>query len=248
MTTTDDRTSDGPATDRAVTTPAHGGYARSGRVALTFGALGVVFGDIGTSPLYAMHEVFAGPHPMTPDPGRVYGVLSLVFWALMIIVTLKYIVFVMRANNEGEGGIMALISLVMRAAMKSPGGKLGLVALGIFGASLFYGDGMITPAISVLSAVEGLEIATPGAADYVIPIALVILTGLFAIQRLGTGADNRSRTAGFSLLCRACGRLRLCRAAEAADPDFRQLTDANSGASAFIAKNPCNSPCFGRVY
>ena len=178
----------GENTQSAVTTPAHGGYARSGRAALTLGALGVVFGDIGTSPLYAMHEVFAGPHPMTPDPSRVYGVLSLVFWALMIIVTLKYIVLVMRASNDGEGGIMALISLVMRAAMRSPGSKLGLVALGIFGASLFYGDGMITPAISVLSAVEGLEIATPSLSDYVVPIALVILTGLFAIQRLGTGA------------------------------------------------------------
>jgi KUP system potassium uptake protein len=186
MARTDERTGDGAPP--AVTPPAHGGYARSGRTALTFGALGVVFGDIGTSPLYAMHEVFAGPHPMTPDPGRVYGVLSLVFWALMIIVTTKYIVLVMRANNDGEGGIMALISLVMRAAMRSPGGKLGLVALGIFGASLFYGDGMITPAISVLSAVEGLQIASPTLGDYVIPIALVILTGLFAIQRLGTGA------------------------------------------------------------
>jgi KUP system potassium uptake protein len=186
MARTDERTGDGAPP--AVTPPAHGGYARSGRTALTFGALGVVFGDIGTSPLYAMHEVFAGPHPMTPDPGRVYGVLSLVFWALMIIVTTKYIVLVMRANNDGEGGIMALISLVMRAAMRSPGGKLGLVALGIFGASLFYGDGMITPAISVLSAVEGLQIATPSLSDYVVPIALVILTGLFVIQRLGTGA------------------------------------------------------------
>jgi KUP system potassium uptake protein len=197
MTTTDDRTGDegrgpeiasgGPA--EPVELPAaHGGYARSGRAALTFGALGVVFGDIGTSPLYAMHEVFAGPHPMTPNPARVAGVLSLVFWALMIIVTLKYIVLVMRAANGGEGGIMALISLVMRAAMRSTGGKFGLVALGIFGASLFYGDGMITPAISVLSAVEGLQIASPTLGDYVVPIALVILTVLFAIQRLGTGA------------------------------------------------------------
>src|SRR3954447_9298682 len=169
MTTTDDRAGDAaprPETGSAdgaptaASTQAHGGYARSGRIALTFGALGVVFGDIGTSPLYATHEVLAGPHPMTPDPSRVYGVLSLVFWALMIIVTLKYITLVMRANNDGEGGIMALISLVMRAAMRSTGSKLGLVALGIFGASLFYGDGMITPAISVLSAVEGLEIAT----------------------------------------------------------------------------------------
>jgi KUP system potassium uptake protein len=197
MTTTDDRTGDdgggpeiatGGPTEPVQLPAAHGGYARSGRAALTFGALGVVFGDIGTSPLYAMHEVFAGPHPMTPDSSRVSGVLSLVFWALMIIVSLKYIALVMRASNGGEGGIMALISLVIRAAMRSTGGKFGLVALGIFGASLFYGDGMITPAISVLSAVEGLQIASPSLADYVVPIALVILTGLFAIQRLGTGA------------------------------------------------------------
>jgi KUP system potassium uptake protein len=170
------------------TQPAHGGQARSGAAALTLGALGVVFGDIGTSPLYAMHEVFAGPHLMAPDSSRVYGVLSLVFWSLTTVVSVKYLMLVMRASNDGEGGIMALISLVMRAAMRSNGGKLGLVALGIFGASLFYGDGMITPAISVLSAVEGLQIASPTLGDYVVPIALVILTVLFAIQRFGTGA------------------------------------------------------------
>ncbi len=160
----------------------------SGRAALTLGALGVVFGDIGTSPLYAMHEVFDGPHPMAPSPDRVYGVLALVFWSLTIIVTLKYVALIMRASNGGEGGIMALISLVMRVSLRSTAGKVGLVALGIFGASLFYGDGMITPAISVLSAVEGLEIAAPGLSDYIVPVALVILTALFAIQRFGTGA------------------------------------------------------------
>jgi KUP system potassium uptake protein len=163
-------------------------HHRSSQVALTLGALGIVFGDIGTSPLYAMHEVFAGPHPMTPDPTTVYGVVSLVFWALMIIVTIKYVSFIMRANNEGEGGIMALIALVQKAPLKTRRAKLGLMALGIFGASLFYGDGMITPAISVLSAVEGLEVAQPSTKDYIVPIALVVLTFLFVIQRFGTGA------------------------------------------------------------
>jgi KUP system potassium uptake protein len=135
-----------------------------------------------------MHEVFAGPHPMAPNPVRVYGVISLIFWALMIIVTIKYVSFIMRANNEGEGGIMALIALVQRAPLKTRRAKLGLMALGIFGASLFYGDGMITPAISVLSAVEGLEVAQPSTKDYIVPIALVVLTFLFVIQRFGTGA------------------------------------------------------------
>ncbi len=167
----------------------HGsGHVSAGTAALTLGALGVVFGDIGTSPLYAMQEVFAGPHPMTPDATRVYGVLSLVFWALTIIVTLKYVLLIMRASNDGEGGIMALISLVMRAAKGSTGGRFGLVALGIFGASLFYGDGMITPAISVLGAVEGLQIAAPSVGQFVVPIAVAILTALFAIQRFGTRA------------------------------------------------------------
>jgi KUP system potassium uptake protein len=163
-------------------------HRQSSQVALTLGALGVVFGDIGTSPLYAMHEVFVGPHPMSPSPVAVYGVVSLVFWTLMIIVTIKYVSFIMRANNEGEGGIMALIALVQRAPLKTRRAKVGLMALGIFGASLFYGDGMITPAISVLSAVEGLEIVQPSTKDYIVPIALVVLTVLFLIQRFGTGA------------------------------------------------------------
>jgi KUP system potassium uptake protein len=146
-----------------------------------------VFGDIGTSPLYALHEVFAGPHPIAPAPDHVYGVLSLIVWSLTIIVTLKYVTVIMSANNEGEGGIMALIALVRRA-VAVPETRFGLTALGIFGASLFYGDGMITPAISVLSAVEGLKVASPGLASQVVPIALVVLTVLFVIQRFGTGA------------------------------------------------------------
>ena len=168
--------------DRDASPPEHGGAA-----ALTLGALGIVFGDIGTSPLYAMKEAFSGGHTLTPDPGSVYGVLSLVFWAITIIVTVKYVLFIMRADNGGEGGIMALISLIQGTALGRRA-QYALIALGAFGAALFYGDGMITPAISVLSAVEGLQIAAPSLDRFVIPITLVILTTLFAIQRFGTGA------------------------------------------------------------
>jgi len=164
---------------------------RSGVAALTLGALGVVFGDIGTSPLYAMKEVFGDEGKLTPGADTVYGVLSLVFWSITIIVTLKYVLLVMRADNDGQGGVMALISLVQRAVTKDGRRKYVLVALGIFGAALFYGDGMITPAISVLSAVEGLEIAAPSLESFVVPITLGILATLFFIQRLGTASVGR---------------------------------------------------------
>jgi KUP system potassium uptake protein len=160
--------------------------------ALTLGALGVVFGDIGTSPLYALQTVFsAHDHAVTPDARSVYGVISLVFWAITIIVSVKYVSFVMRADNEGEGGIMALIARVLDLPLGGRRAKASLVALGIFGAALFYGDGMITPAISVLSAVEGLKVAAPGLESLVVPITLVVLTVLFAIQRFGTEAVGR---------------------------------------------------------
>jgi KUP system potassium uptake protein len=161
------------------------GAAHAGAAALTIAALGVVFGDIGTSPLYAVQQVFTGAHTIAVSPDRVYGVLSLIFWALTIIVTVKYVSLIMRADNDGEGGIMALIALIGRTSVRT---KLGLVLLGIFGASLFYGDGMITPAISVLSAVEGLQVAAPSLHDFVVPIALAVLVTLFLIQRYGTGA------------------------------------------------------------
>ena len=160
--------------------------------ALTLGALGVVFGDIGTSPLYALQTVFHVDHGAVPvTHTTVYGVLSLVFWAITIIVSLKYLTFIMRADNDGEGGIMALIALIKGAGPAGRMTRAVLVALGIFGAALFYGDGMITPAISVLSAVEGLEVVSPSLESLVVPIALAILTGLFAIQRFGTGAVGR---------------------------------------------------------
>jgi KUP system potassium uptake protein len=181
---------DGKAELPDVETETHG-HGRAGAAALTLGALGVVFGDIGTSPLYAMREVFRGSHELVVTQQRVSGVVSLVFWSLMIIVTLKYVAFIMRADNQGEGGIMALISLVQSAPFRTARARAGLIALGIFGAALFYGDGMITPATSVLSAVEGLGVAAPSLEHLVIPITLVIIVGLFAIQRFGTGTVGR---------------------------------------------------------
>jgi KUP system potassium uptake protein len=167
--------------------------AKTGMVALTLGALGVVFGDIGTSPLYALQTLFAADHhAVRPTQASVYGVISLVIWTITIIVSIKYVTFIMRADNDGEGGIMALIALVLGVVLERRAAKAALVALGIFGASLFYGDGMITPAISVLSAVEGLKIAAPSLEHLVVPITLAILTVLFAIQRYGTGTVGRA--------------------------------------------------------
>ncbi|WP_035804544.1 potassium transporter Kup [Kitasatospora mediocidica] len=160
---------------------------RPGLAALTLGALGVVFGDIGTSPLYAIQTVFtADGHAVGTSPDEVYGVISLVFWAITLIVSVKYVTFILRADNGGEGGIMALTALVQKLSFKSARTKVILVALGIFGASLFYGDGMITPAISVLSAVEGLKVAAPGLSSLVVPATIAVLVLLFAIQRYGT--------------------------------------------------------------
>ena len=154
---------------------------------LALGALGVVYGDIGTSPLYALKEVFGGTHhPVPINEHNVLGILSLVFWALMLVVTIKYVIFVMRADNKGEGGIMALMALVLHAQPDSRRARV-LMLLGLAGAALFYGDGTITPAISVLSAVEGLEVVTPALKPFVIPITLLVLAGLFTVQKWGTG-------------------------------------------------------------
>src|SRR5262245_1177679 len=152
-----------------------------GLAALVLGALGVVYGDIGTSPLYAVKECFGGEYGLAPTPQNVLGVLSLVFWALFLVIVVKYLTFMMRADNRGEGGILAL------SALLRPSGRASvLVTFGLFGAALLYGDGIITPAISVLSAVEGLEIATPALAPWVVPLTVVILAGLFLVQRRGT--------------------------------------------------------------
>ena len=159
---------------------------RSGSGLLALGALGVVFGDIGTSPLYAFGEIFLGAHDIAVSVDRVMGALSLVFWTLTLIVSVKYVLIVMRADNEGEGGIMALASLATAAVRRHRSAAL-IMVFGVLGAALFYGDGIITPAVSVLSAVEGLEVAAPALSSYVIPIALVLLIGLFVGQRYGTG-------------------------------------------------------------
>jgi KUP system potassium uptake protein len=158
---------------------------------LSLAALGVVFGDIGTSPLYTLKEVFSGSHPLGVTPESVLGILSLVFWSLTLVVSVKYVLFVMRVDNRGEGGIMAMLSLVHRALADRPRLASAILPLGLFGAALFYGDGMITPAISVLSAVEGLEVATPAFAPWVDPLALGVLVGLFMLQRKGSAHVGR---------------------------------------------------------
>jgi len=161
---------------------------RGGRLAfLSLGALGVVYGDIGTSPLYAIRECFHGTYAIEVNRANILGVLSLVLWALLIVVTVKYLSYILRADNRGEGGVIALTALISPQRRSRSGRILFLGALGLFGASLLYGDGMITPAISVLSAVEGLRVATPVLTPYVIPITITILVALFAVQRLGTG-------------------------------------------------------------
>ncbi len=153
---------------------------------LSLTALGVVYGDIGTSPLYAMRECFYGEHGIHVTHDNVLGVLSLIFWSLIIVISIKYLLFILRADNKGEGGILALAALVTPVRAQARGGRWFLIMMGLFGAALLYGDGMITPAISVLSAVEGLNVATPFFEPYVIPLTIVILIGLFMFQRKGT--------------------------------------------------------------
>jgi KUP system potassium uptake protein len=153
---------------------------------LSLSALGVVYGDIGTSPLYAMRECFFGEFAVEPTSANVLGVLSLIFWALVIVVSIKYLAFILRADNRGEGGILALMALVHAKRTARSNSRWLLIAMGLFGAALLYGDGMITPAISVLSAVEGLQVATPLFEPYVLPITIVILVGLFLVQQHGT--------------------------------------------------------------
>ncbi|MGE5116012.1 MAG: KUP/HAK/KT family potassium transporter, partial [Betaproteobacteria bacterium] len=158
--------------------------------ALTLGAVGVVYGDIGTSPLYALKEVFAHGHvPMSA--ANIYGVLSMIFWTLMVIVSIKYVGLILRADNNGEGGLIAMLALASTAVRERPALRQRLLLIGIFGTSIFFGDGVITPSISVLSAVEGLKVAAPGLSHYVVPITLLVLTALFVVQRLGTGGIGR---------------------------------------------------------
>ncbi|WPP45602.1 potassium transporter Kup [Pseudomonas sp. AN-1] len=161
-------------------------HAPSSQISLLVAATGVVYGDIGTSPLYTLKEVFAGHYGVQVNHDGVFGTLSLIFWSLLWVVSLKYVLFILRADNEGEGGVMALTALARRATAAHPRLSSGLVLLGLFGAALFYGDSMITPAISVLSAIEGLEIAYEGVSHWVIPLSVAVLVGLFLIQKHGT--------------------------------------------------------------
>lgn len=163
---------------------------KSSLSALTLGAIGVVYGDIGTSPLYAFKEVFASGH-LEVNEANVMGALSLFFWALTLIVSIKYVMLIMRADNHGEGGLMALLALASQSVKKHPKRRAALMALGIFGLALFFGDGVITPAISVLSAVEGLGVVTPKAVPYILPISLGVLLTLFVVQKWGTARLGR---------------------------------------------------------
>ncbi len=162
----------------------------SALAALTLAALGVVYGDIGTSPLYALKEIFHGGHVAT-TPANILGVLSLIFWTLTVIISLKYVLLILRADNNGEGGLIAMLALATHAVRGKPRLRRTLMTVGLFGTAVFYGDGVITPAISVLSAVEGLEVAAPKLHDWVIPLTLIVLTGLFAVQRFGTAGIGK---------------------------------------------------------
>ena len=158
--------------------------------ALTLAALGVVYGDIGTSPLYALKEIFHGGH-VAASPDNILGVLSLVFWTITVVISLKYVLLILRADNHGEGGLIAMLALATMAVRDKPPLRRALMTVGLFGTAVFYGDGVITPAISVLSAVEGLEVAAPQLHAWVIPVTLLVLTGLFAGQRFGTGGIGK---------------------------------------------------------
>ena len=168
------------------------GHTAKGWLPLALGALGVVFGDIGTSPLYAIQTVFSIDNNLVKTtPGDVYGVISLVFWSITLVVSVKYVVFILRADNDGEGGVMALAALA-RTAVRPGGRRFGMVMLlGVLGASLFYGDSVITPAISVMSAIEGLSVTAPELAHLVVPLGAAIIAVLFGVQRFGTHRVGR---------------------------------------------------------
>ena len=175
----------------AILSPAAAATQRHGLSALTLGAIGVVYGDIGTSPLYTVKEVFA-PHTGVPlDAPHLIGAVSVIFWALMLVVTLKYVTLILRADNHGEGGGLALTALAAQAVRGRPALRAALLLLGVFGATLFYGDSLITPAISVLGAMEGLVLVAPGLGPYVVPASVAILLGLFLVQRFGTAVVGR---------------------------------------------------------
>jgi KUP system potassium uptake protein len=165
--------------------------SKSSIATLTLAAIGMVYGDIGTSPLYTMKEVFSKEHGLVLDRPNLLGVVSLIFWGLTIIVSLKYVTLVLRANNRGEGGIMALTALAMSAVKHKPHWQYPVMLLGLMGAALFFGDGVITPAISVLSAIEGLEVAAPALHSYIMPLAVAVLVALYMFQKRGTAGIGK---------------------------------------------------------
>ncbi|WP_295758084.1 potassium transporter Kup [Undibacterium sp.] len=166
-------------------------HTKSSLAALTVAAVGIVYGDIGTSPLYTMKEVFSKEHGLPLNEANIFGIVSLILWGLFVIVAIKYVTLILRADNRGEGGIMALTAMALESVGKSSKSHFSLFVLGLFGAALFYGDGVITPAISVLSAIEGLELATPAFTPYVVPITLVVLIGLYAVQSKGSASIGK---------------------------------------------------------
>ena len=166
-------------------------HKKSSIAALTLAAVGIVYGDIGTSPLYTLKAVFDTTHGLALNTPNLLGILSLIFWALTVIVSLKYVTLVLRADNRGEGGVMALMALALNSVTKASGWYVPLMMLGVFGATMFYGDSVITPAISVLGAIEGLEVAAPGMAAYVVPISIVVLVALYSVQSRGTAGIGR---------------------------------------------------------
>ncbi|WP_374568537.1 potassium transporter Kup [Ideonella sp.] len=179
------------STTTALAPAASHGLQRSTLGALTLGAIGVVYGDIGTSPLYTVKEIFSPATGIALNPDNLIGAVSLIFWALMLVVTLKYVVLILRADNRGEGGALALTALATHAVAHKPRLRLVLLTLGVFGATLFYGDSVITPAISVLGAMEGLEIVSDDLKSWVLPLSIAVLVGLFVVQRFGTAAVGR---------------------------------------------------------
>src|SRR5689334_18389744 len=178
-------TATGGAASETPADTAHG-HAHGPLYKLVIGAIGIVYGDIGTSPIYAFRETFAGHHELRVDQLHIFGVLSLIFWSMMIIVTLKYVTIIMRADNKGEGGSLALLALINRTLGGKRRWTSGIILLGVFATALFYGDSMITPAVSLLSAVEGLTTVQAGLQPFVVPIAVGILVGLFLLQSRGT--------------------------------------------------------------
>ena len=230
------------ATDgAAVDSVAVHGHAKDGMAKLALGAIGVVYGDIGTSPLYAMKEVFVGHHPLTVDRLHIFGVVSLVFWSLVLIVTLKYVFTIMRADNNGEGGSLALLALIQRRSGAQKRWTTSLVMLGVLATALFFGDCMITPAISVLSAVEGLVVVEAGFDPFVIPIAVTILIGLFWIQSVGTAKVGRlfgPIMATYFVTIAVLGMIQLVQSPDvlaALDPRWAVRFAAADGRLAFLA-------------